>query len=566
MPAVVFLTALAVRCAIVFQLDGTAIFRTPQLDSVEYFSWAERIASGDFSWPAAPPHGPGYPLFLGILLFICRGSLFAVHLLQAILGSITAVMIAAIANRVAGQKAGLAAGVFAALYGPMALVDVSIYGEGLLVFLITASLLAVIEAQNSVRLRAMLFFAGSALGLAIIVRPTAAILVPIYALFVWRRSLLIFAVAVVLPVLPVFLHNWQTPGDLLAIQSGGGMNFYIGSSPQHDGTAWARPGGTWDWLRGEAWRAGVRGAAAEDRYYLQRALHEMSPMLFVRKLIWLTQWEEIRDSHSFYFFTERSPILRFAPRFSLLLPFAVFGLWMRGRSMPWLLAASGIAMSLTIAALVVGSRYRAPLLPFLFVFAGIGIASLIEQRRIVAFAITFMLVFAITKVWTHAPSHALAEEWAMEGIALGKERRLADAGAAFTRANQLDPRLGIGWTGPGDLALSLGRLREAEAAFQRSIAVDPHHARGYSHLALVRAAEGDRAPAIALLRMAVAIRYDREAMYNLAGFLFAAGDLSGAEPLLREILRADDSDVEALTGLARVAEARQRSVSNRAKK
>jgi len=55
-------------------------------------------------------------------------------------------------------------------------------------------------------------------------------------------------------------------------------------------------------------------------------------------------------------------------------------------------------------------------------------------------------------------------------------------------------------------------------------------------------------------------------MYNLAGFLFAAGDLSGAERLLREILRADDSDVEALTGLARVAEARERSVSNRAKK
>ncbi|MGZ5494491.1 MAG: hypothetical protein ACXWHG_12870, partial [Thermoanaerobaculia bacterium] len=150
MPAAVFLTALAVRCAIVFQLDGTAIFRTPQLDSVEYFTWAERIASGDFSWPAAPPHGPGYPLFLGLLLFICRGSLFAVHLLQANLGSITAVMIAATANRVAGQKAGLAAGVFAALYGPMALVDVSIYGEGLLVFLITASLLAVMEAQDPV--------------------------------------------------------------------------------------------------------------------------------------------------------------------------------------------------------------------------------------------------------------------------------------------------------------------------------------------------------------------------------------------------------------------------------
>jgi dolichyl-phosphate-mannose-protein mannosyltransferase/tetratricopeptide repeat protein len=560
-PAIVFATALAVRCVIALQLDaGTALFRTPQLDSIEYFSWAQRIAAGDFNWPAAPPHGSGYPLFLGLLLFVCRGSLLGVHLLQAVMGSITAVMIAAIATRIGGNTAGLLAGLFAALYGPLALVDVSILAEGFLVFLLTASLLAMLSEPS----RISMFFAGTALGVAIIVRPTAAILIPIYVYFVWRRAprslLLIFAIATAYPVIPVLAQNWATSGDLLAIQSGGGMNFYIGNSPRHDGTAWARPGGTWDWLRGEAWRAGVRGAAAEDHYYVRRAFAEIREApsryvwLLIRKLGMLTQAEEIRDSHSEYFFVERSPILRFMLPFSIVLPFAVFGLWTRRRSMPWILVAYAVAMCFTVALLVVGMRYRLPILPAVFVFAGLGAASVIESHRFTQFLVIFVIVFAATYVFR--PPRNLAEEWAMEGIALGKENRIADAEAAFHRAAQLDPRMGIIWTGRGDLDLSRGRLDAAQNEYQRSIVVDPHLERAYSHLGLTMAAKGLRIAAISCLRQAVALRYDREAMYNLAGFLFAERQFEGAEGLLREIVRADPSDAEAWTGLARIAAGR----------
>ncbi len=568
-PAIVFAAALALRGAVVVQLDGTALFRTPELDSIEYFTWAQQIAHGDFTWPAAPPHGPGYPFFLAALLFITRGSMFAVHMLQAVAGSITAVLIALLAKRIAGEKAALGAGLFAALYGPLALIDVSILAEGLFVLLLSASLLAVIESMQSARPRAMLFFAGTALGLAIIVRPTAALLVPIYLYFVWRRTprmaVLLFALATAYPVLPVLAHNWLSTGDLLAIQSGGGMNFYIGNSPLHDGTAWARPGGTWDWLRGEAWRAGIRGAAKEDQYYAGKTLAEIGEMparslaLVARKLIWLTQTEEIRDSHSFDFFLQRAPLLRVAIRFSVLLPFAVFGIWTRGRlsaGPTWLLIAYLIAMSLGVVALVVGMRYRAPVLPALFVFAGIGVAALMERRRIVAFAITFVIVFALTHIWRHAPTHDIAEEWAMEGIALGKERRVVEAVGAFGRANQLDPRLGIGWTGRGDVELPLGRLLGAERDYTQSINVDPHHARAYAHLALVRSAQHDRAAAIALLQEAIAIRPEEEALYNLSGLLFASGDLDGAEKILQEMLMLNPNDGEAASGLARIAEKR----------
>lgn len=577
-PAIVFAAALALRIAIVMQLRDTALFRTPELDSIEYFTWAQRIAAGDFTWPAAPTHGPGYPLFLGALLFVTRGSLFAVHILQAIAGSCTAVVISAIANLCTAadlggaphgprRHAGLLAGLFAALYGPLALIDVSILAEGLLVLLLSASLLAVIAAGRSARPRALLFFAGSALGMAIIVRPTAAILAPVFALYLWRRAtrwaLVIFAFAVAYPILPVLAHNWRSTGDVLAIQSGGGMNFFIGNSPAHDGTAWARPGGTWDWLRGEAWRAGIRGAASEDDYYLARTVREIRAKpggylaLLGRKLVWSTQTEEIRDSHSFDFFLMRAPVLRMALRFSILLPFAVFGLWVFRRSAPWLLVACLVATGLTVIGLVVGMRYRLPILPSLFVFAGIGASSLVDRRRIAGLAIALIVIFPLTRIWHHPPTHQLAEEWAMEGIALGKERRVPEAMTAFRHANELDPVVSIAWTGRGDVEFMRGRLNEASAAYMQSILVDPRHARGYAHLALVRARQGDRNGAIGLLREAVAIRPESEALYNLSGLLFAAGDLDGSGRVLRDMLAMDPTDAEAAAGLARIAVARR---------
>jgi Flp pilus assembly protein TadD len=99
---------------------------------------------------------------------------------------------------------------------------------------------------------------------------------------------------------------------------------------------------------------------------------------------------------------------------------------------------------------------------------------------------------------------------------------------------------------------------EAEGAYVQSINVDPRNARAYAHLALVRAAQHDRSGAIAQLREAIAIRPEEEALYNLSGFLFAAGDLDGSEKVLRDMLSLNPNDGEAMSGLAKIAERRQR--------
>src|SRR5688572_28293662 len=108
--AAVFAVALLARLAVGAQLTGEPLFLSPQLDSLEYSLWAQRIAQGNFLWPVPPPHGLGYPVFLGMLFALLDGSLGAVRMAQAFLGACTCLLTALVASRAFGRPAGIAAG------------------------------------------------------------------------------------------------------------------------------------------------------------------------------------------------------------------------------------------------------------------------------------------------------------------------------------------------------------------------------------------------------------------------------------------------------------------------
>ena len=384
MAGIVFLVALALRVSVIAELQPLPLFRTPQLDSLEYLEWAERYAAGDFSWPARPSHGPGYPMFLGAIL-AATGSLAAARVVQAVVGALTCVLVYSIALRSFGRRAATAAGLLAAAYAPLILADVSILAEGLLVFLLAAAL----RLSQSERWTAI-GAAGLALGSAAIVRPTALAVLPLVLWAVWRarpspKALALFLAAVAYPLAPAMLHTWRETGQIVLVQAGGGMNTYIGNSPKHDGTAWARPGGEWDALQGAAWRAGLVKPAEEDSFYLRQLRREIveEPLGFARvlasKAMWLIQDEEVRDSHSFHFFAAESAVLRWTLRFGVLLALAVAGVVVAPRR-DLVLPVYLLIMALTVVALVAGSRYRLPVVLPLFVYGGVAIVGSLVGR------------------------------------------------------------------------------------------------------------------------------------------------------------------------------------------
>ena len=534
--AFTFVVALALRLVVIFQLQNEPLFRTPQLDALEYVERGGKLAQGDFSWPPASIHAPGYSFFIGGVLAATK-SLLAVRIVQAILGSIAAVFVLAVARRIFGPVAGVSAGLLHATYAPLLLVDVSILAEGLLVFLLTCALWVMVKASLGDFARPLppIAAVGLLLGTAIIVRPTAAILVPLFAWFAMRATvnraltLAVFVAAVAYPTLPVLIENRGTTDPISGIQSSGGMNFYIGNSPLHNGTAWARPGGKWDEMRGMAWRSGVRGAAAEDRFYVRQTLREIGDRpaafgaLLASKTLWLIQNEEIRDSHSFHFFAAASPLLKWLPRFGVVFALALCGLVaMRGRRDLWLIGGYAILMAATFVLLVAGSRYRMPMMPALFVVAGAGVASAIsalaarKRGAVASLTALFIAGLVVSHLRTHADSHDFSEELAMTAIALRGEGHMDAAFETARRAVALNPRRDAAWVSLGDIEATRNRWQKAEQAWLHATTLDQNNARAWSHIALARIRRGDLSGAQRALHRALSIRADGEALHNLA--------------------------------------------------
>lgn len=559
--AVVFLVALAVRLLVAVEVWDLPLVRTPKLDSAEYLSWARRLAAGDFGWPIVSPHGPGYPFFLAALLLAAGGSLKTAIAVQAAIGALTAVLVGVMTREWFGPRAGLvAAGVYA-LYGPAVYVETQLLSEGLLLFLLTLSTVLLCR-EPVTRPRAAL--AGVALGLATLVRPTAIVFALAFAIWLLARraratAFVLIAMCLVI-LAPALAKNWSVSRSL-SVQGYGGLNVYIGNSPRHDGRPTFRLGAGWDALNAGPLRAGATDPASQDRYYLEKTLGEIrqQPAAFVKllgtKLLWLVQSEEVRDSHSVYFFADRAPLLRVLPRWALLFPLTCVGALLVARRRPAgassLLGASIAAGSATTVLLVIGTRYRLPLVPVFAAAAGAGAVALFDSvvarqtREVVLAGVALGAAVVVSHLLTDPRNLNLAEEWALTGSSLISERRLPEAEAAYRRALELDPRSGLAWDGLGLAQYDAGRLPEARQSLSRAIGLS-ENSHALFHLALVDEREGKLAEAADGYRRAVDISPDDADMTrHLATALGMMGRSADALVRMRRVVELEPANGEA---------------------
>ena len=544
--------------------------RTPKLDSFEYVSWARRLAAGDFAWPIVSPHGPGYPFFLAGLLTIGSGSLRVAIVAQGMLGAATAVMIAMVAREWFGARASLLAGIAYAVYGPAVYIDTALLAEGLLLFLLVLGLWMLAREPVTPARSAI---AGAALGAAALVRPTALLIaagcVAWLVLSVRRRQPRAIAAAgwlaagCVLVMSPVLARNWSVSRSL-SIQGYGGINVYIGNSPLHAGRGVFRLGAGWDALNAEASRAGVSDPVAQDRYYVTKTLREIAqhPAAFVKllalKTLWLVQAEEVRDSHSYYFFTDQSSMLRLLPRLAVLLPLACIGFLAIARMKPAAPGGTSLLLFYTLAAaagvvlLVVGMRYRMPLVPALAIAAGAGVSALVDavstrrMRELAAYAGVAAVAIVGSHLLSDSRNGIVAEEWAFTGSSLITERNLPEAEAAYRRALALDPESGLAWDGLGLAQYNAGRLRNARQSFMNAIARDSDNGRAIFHLALVDERDKRSAEAISGYRKALELSPDdAEVARHLATALGMAGQSAEARTIMQRVVELTPMDGEA---------------------
>ena len=185
------------------------------------------IARGLNPEPGPFFRAPLYGYFLAGAYSIFGHNLFYPRLLQALMGTGTAILLGATASRLWGRRAGTFAAVVAALYGPLIYFEGELVSVSLEVFLTAASIYFTVCAGWD-RSRRPLVLAGLALSASAVARPTVLPFALVAIAWLLSRRLpprRVAAYAVAVAFLPLLVTSWNglVGKDWVSAASQGGI-------------------------------------------------------------------------------------------------------------------------------------------------------------------------------------------------------------------------------------------------------------------------------------------------------------------------------------------------------
>ncbi len=566
-----FALALLPRVALLVSGRDDPVVSIPMLDAEYAADWAHRIAAGDF-W-GSPEDGayfrpPLYPWFLAATFALPGPDLVAAAAAQAMLGALTAVLLAGIARHRFGRTAGWATGALAALAWPLLFYARELLITPLELFLV-AALLRVWDRAGPASGPGRWAAIGALAGAAALARPNLLSVVPAAALVAAlahgrggaRRALALVAGAA-LVISPITIRNRIVSGEWVLLATQGGLNLWIGNHPDSDGMTATLPGfSSWRNEDVSAWLARTEGrpftAAEEDAYFRARFLAQVrdDPASFLRglarKAYLFAQGWEIRNNRDLYAARTRDRLLAAPlPDFGWILPLALVGILSARRRLRELafLWAHVLAAAAGVILVFVCARYRMAAWPGLLVLAGAGVAALVGPGvpRGTRLARAALLAAALAAV--HADFLGIRHiDWGQThlqwGNAYARAGRDADAAAEYDAALRATPSLAEARFHRGALQLRAGRPDEALADLRAATAGMPFSFRVRRSLAEALEAAGRADEAVAVRREAFALAAGApEEKLALATTLGMAGRYAEAHALFAELApsMADD--------------------------
>jgi 4-amino-4-deoxy-L-arabinose transferase-like glycosyltransferase len=352
-------------------------------DEAVYLDTARRLLHGE-GFPPGYSQTPGYPLFLAMLSALLPDSVLAVRLAQGILAGLGSALVYALGERLAGRGPALLA---AAIYAvdPLLVVTAGLlYAETVAALLVTIAVLAAWRAgTDSPRSSAL---AGAFMGILALVRPVGLALVPVVTVWIaakvpFKRAGLHMAVVVaatLLALAPWTYRNYRVHGRFTPIAEAGTHMAPV--TPREI----AEDGLTVSILR-KLWKDPVGVAGRTTRQFVQ--FWELTPTRLATDDPKLRSTLRRNDSR-----LPTTALVAAGPRdlvsmiasileFALALVGLVL-LWRKRPSAAVLITGVTVAFAFGYALFVAKLRYRIPILPLLFVLAGIGAWRLSANARV----------------------------------------------------------------------------------------------------------------------------------------------------------------------------------------
>ena len=578
-PLAVFLIALGVRLPYLAALARTPFLTHPTLDPRLYDGWAQRIAAGEWLGREVFFANPLYPYWLGVLYAAFGRNLWLVHLLQHVLGSLAAALLAWLGVRLWDRRVGWVAGLGAALYAPFVFHEGTLMIESVAPFLATVALaLAVIAGER--RTPGASLAAGIAHGVFVLARPN---LTPL-ASAGWvarggRRRALVPAVLVLigtmLAIAPVTIRNWIVSRTFVPITAHGGEAFYVGNHPGSDGYGTqpnfvdSGPMTEHESYRQEASRILGRELtlAESSDYWRRRALDFIreKPVqylgLLARKGYLFFHAYEKGDNHSFYAMRETIPYLRWIPLgFGWILPFAVLGCWVSRSAWGRIGIVPLFAASYAVGVILffVTARYRLPVVPPILLLAASGAVwgwDALRARRTRAVLAAAGAIAAVALLVNFPSRLVVPEDQATlrnnHGLVLEESGDFVGAAREYQRAIALAPERPLYHYNLAIAERRQGLDAPARTHLERAIALDSRHSLALAELGSLLEKSGDIHGAIAAYERAQAAEPGLVGpALNAAVLLEKSGRPAEAEPMFRRAIAANPGAYRENLGLA----------------
>ena len=402
--------ALAVRVLNLWLMSRLPVaeyqFHWAESDMAASWAWSGRIISGDIlgrdtphqytSWMRewAPletwerwwggrtvfHQAPLYAYALAAMRLVAGDGFWGIGLCQAMLGVANVALVYLLAARLFGGAVPVIAALGAALYGPFLLHETLVLRDTLGV---TLSLLLLWWLAGCDDARALPWLvAGWLFALALLAREATVVFGPFVALWIARRFgrhpralatvALAFVAGVSVGLAPLVARNLVVGAPPLSLSTRGIEAFVYGNAADSAVIGLTLPAASRSILEQADGRlaTAIRLTLAT---YQGDWLRLVGNELFKLRAIFARY--EPMDNVNWYYFADRSPLLRFSLHFEWVLALGLVGLWLdRQRAVRhrllryFLLASVGALMYSTIV-----GRYRLPAVAVLFLYAGVTV-------------------------------------------------------------------------------------------------------------------------------------------------------------------------------------------------
>ena len=524
LPVGLFLLALGVRLVYLSQIKSSPFFSIPLVDAKTYVDQASQIAGGD--WLGDKPfwQPPLYPYFLGVLYALFGERYGVFRAVQFVLGASSCVLIYLIGKRLFNSTVALVAGSMACFYGVFIYFEGELLPPAIAVFLDLAFVLMLLWTREAPGVKRGLC-SGVVLGLSAITVPNVLLFLPVASVWLWlgrrragydRRKLLACTlglwVGTFSMIAAVSVRNYVVGGDRMLISANAGVNFYIGNNPDYDRTVRIRPGPEWDDLLMLPVSEGVERPSERSRFFLSKSWTFMRERpgayvrLLFRKLGLFWHGNEIKRNSDIYFARQYSWLLSallwkrgVALPFGVVAPLGLIGILVCLRRWREMFLPLGFVLSYMVSVILffVCARYRAPVIPFLLLFASYAICWGVGRIR--------------SGQYTH-PALAL-----LGGAVLCGALNLRVGAMDSVRDPEVHFNLGYAYRQKGMYA-------RATEEYRRTVQLDPRHIKARSDLASMYALRGMFEKAILEYKRALELEPGSvELTYNLASAYLSQG-------------------------------------------